>query len=1162
MTIDSSSLFNDPPFTTTRLYAGEARIANDLIFWNPITQVIKARINADNGNLNFEVNEVDRMIIKADGEVEIDGYIKSTNPSFSIATDELVFRDSALNQLGYIDDQGVIHGLTMELGGQIPVIDINSGTTGTLAANRIANLPASKITSGTLDNARLNLERPFDRLYAIAPSQATFIQSDAQVFMDTGYNEIAQIDNVNGLSINKIQAKTGNDVIINDNLKVDNIIPNTGNRITLGSSALYSPYVDNSTYELHALGMKARTGNLNFYADNFNVFPLAGGASKFSVDGFGRVNATDGSGIEKLNASYLFSGTINNARLPTTPTFNGVNFNTLGSGDWAKLYTEGTEENNDNDLEHKLVVELGDDADPTNFIIRRYSDSAELFRIDSEQGLVSIIGSIEAPSINLTGTLRASTLRATTRVETNFIDAYLGSTITFGDTIISPEIRNPIYKSDTHTFYNTGGTTAYMVLDSTGVGIRNTPNGYTLNVEGTTRIGGNLNVEAIRGNAPFIQSTGLNNYIRAFSDGSNYSDSNSLFIRTRGGALNAVFDNENGRVGIGTSSPSAKLDVNGNANISGNLTARPNGNWGFITEHFTTYTRLSILDQNGVVSGGTPSLLFTSQAVRLDKASLDVDGDISLFDLTNDQIRVIRINYNTKIESAWTYYGTGINYQGGDSFLWKTKNDATTLMTLDGTGRLGIGATPSYKLDILGTARAGTFKLSTAYGGAYTDGVIYTDDNWGMLFRGTGPENIAEFRWDNTAGAERMRMANGNLGIGITNPSYKVDVGSNGGSMRATTYYAQSASHETYYVSYGIDHFLTDYSITCVTAGKNLLLNTNGGEILSNSPILLTDSSGTGTARPTQMFSVWTDEKFGMELQYRKGTWNTTFITRDFDGGFLFATDEGDEVFYIDSRNGGNSRIAYGESGEYINLTRIGVEPSIFPSENNYGYCGTETQAWYFVWTNFLRVKDNLYGGYDNGSGNFHIDSVEGGGAIYLNWYGGTGGTRCGNGSAGYGPVYASSYPGTSDDRLKHNEEDIVDALGTINKLKLQKYDKTGVMLDADFNGDLGDIPHEKEIGFIAQDIQQIPELAFLVKEQDPIPINAEGPVLEGEEPLTIQQEQPLTLNYQGINSLAVQAIQELDAKVKAQEEQINNLLQIVNELREANNSGTTAPNP
>ena len=115
-----------------------------------------------------------------------------------------------------------------------------------------------------------------------------------------------------------------------------------------------------------------------------------------------------------------------------------------------------------------------------------------------------------------------------------------------------------------------------------------------------------------------------------------------------------------------------------------------------------------------------------------------------------------------------------------------------------------------------------------------------------------------------------------------------------------------------------------------------------------------------------------------------------------------------------------------------------------------------------------------------------------------------------------------------SDDRLKHNEEEVVDALGTIKKLKLLKYDKTSKILDADFNGELGDIPHWKEMGFIAQSVNEIPELAFLVS----VPGDPEEEI----EPGLKRGVETYGIDYQGINSLLVQAVQELSARVEALE--------------------------
>ena len=71
---------------------------------------------------------------------------------------------------------------------------------------------------------------------------------------------------------------------------------------------------------------------------------------------------------------------------------------------------------------------------------------------------------------------------------------------------------------------------------------------------------------------------------------------------------------------------------------------------------------------------------------------------------------------------------------------------------------------------------------------------------------------------------------------------------------------------------------------------------------------------------------------------------------------------------------------------------------------------------------------------------------------------------------------------GTSDDRLKHNEEIIPNSLDLIDQLKPYKYQKTNKIYDASYNG----IVHDKwvwEIGLIAQDILAIPYLNFMVNQ-------------------------------------------------------------------------------
>jgi hypothetical protein len=111
-------------------------------------------------------------------------------------------------------------------------------------------------------------------------------------------------------------------------------------------------------------------------------------------------------------------------------------------------------------------------------------------------------------------------------------------------------------------------------------------------------------------------------------------------------------------------------------------------------------------------------------------------------------------------------------------------------------------------------------------------------------------------------------------------------------------------------------------------------------------------------------------------------------------------------------------------------------------------------------------------------------------------------------------PVNATAFNVTSDDRLKHNEEDITDSLSIIRKLKPQKYQKTKEMKEADFNGTLTEGEYTVEAGFIAQDVQKVPELNFCVKD----PISEDKDVYH--------------LDYNSIFTHNVAATKELDALV------------------------------
>jgi hypothetical protein len=102
------------------------------------------------------------------------------------------------------------------------------------------------------------------------------------------------------------------------------------------------------------------------------------------------------------------------------------------------------------------------------------------------------------------------------------------------------------------------------------------------------------------------------------------------------------------------------------------------------------------------------------------------------------------------------------------------------------TGHVGIGMAPgSFRLDVDGTARMGGFKMPT---GA-SDGYVLTSDATGTGtwqaaaagITGSGTANyIAKFTGASTiADSVIYQKADGNVGIGQTNPSQKLDVAGN-----------------------------------------------------------------------------------------------------------------------------------------------------------------------------------------------------------------------------------------------------------------------------------------------------------------------------------------------------------------------------------------------
>ncbi|MEK7153988.1 MAG: hypothetical protein AAB792_00325, partial [Patescibacteria group bacterium] len=206
---------------------------------------------------------------------------------------------------------------------------------------------------------------------------------------------------------------------------------------------------------------------------------------------------------------------------------------------------------------------------------------------------------------------------------------------------------------------------------------------------------------------------------------------------------NSLYVSSNGNVGIGTTSPATKLDVIGNASVSQNFEV---GNDLFVTGE-------------GVFSG-TSSNSFAG--------SLDITKGLNVANGT------LRVTTNGNVGIGTTGPAAKLDVwgtSGANDIFNLASSSGTSVLRVTKSGSVGIGtAGPTTKLDVIGNA-------SVSQNFEVGNDLFVTGEG---VFSGTSSNSFAGSlditKGLNVANGTLRVTTNGNVGIGTTGPSQKLDI--------------------------------------------------------------------------------------------------------------------------------------------------------------------------------------------------------------------------------------------------------------------------------------------------------------------------------------------------------------------------------------------------
>ncbi|MHC4858009.1 MAG: autotransporter outer membrane beta-barrel domain-containing protein, partial [Planctomycetota bacterium] len=456
-----------------------------------------------------------------------------------------------------------------------------------------------------------------------------------------------------------------------------------------------------------------------------------------------------------------------------------------------------------------------------------------------------------------------------------------------------------------------------------------------------------------------------------------------------------------GNVGIGTTSPSTKLEVNGTVHLGsgGNDVTIGASNSSVIFMIRAGYNYIQASDASGAImfrtGGGNNRMIIDSSGnVGIGTTSpaqkLDVFGAIRVNSDGDRKIDFLRTNgnhFSIEHDTSQIYF---YNHTTSEIPILM-QNDGDVIMN---AGNVGIGtASPTSKLTVAGeitasAANATLNLLSETNGNSTINFADPADNNVGqIIYRHNG--NSMSF---DTNDLERMRIdSSGNVGIGTTSPGAKLTVSDstdNAAELRVLRANSSSSTYASVGTVGGTGLFKSSGDVRLqATGAANLSLNTNGSDRIR------IDSAGNVGIGTT---NIGTNDKLLIKTSVDNSVAQGLVIQRSANtdegyinyngGGFQFRSTDGDPIVFGQVSNermriDSSGNVGIGTSspqGDLHVVGKTGTAGRIYLSDKDEGTSGTDsllamkldTDAYYYN-----RDTGKLFLGTNNDSTHLTIDS-------------------------------------------------------------------------------------------------------------------------------------------------------------------------------------------